>query len=110
MLYVADHTADGVSSMASLIRIFGPHATPFLLVFAGISALVAAWYFDRNLRLKLGMMLKIPQLIILILISLGSIEYSYHQHFADGVQRGFYFIFIDQIYPIVLTLIYAFSL
>jgi len=109
LLKISNHTADGVSAMVSLIKVFGPTITPYLLMGAAISAFFAIFYVDRR-HILLGITFKLPQLIILILVTLGSLQVTYNGAYGDGTIRNFYFIFIDQVPSITLALIYAFAL
>lgn len=109
LLIYADGAADGVSSMASLIAIFGSSFyVGIILIMASLFAvggiavpLVSAW-------LRVAAVL--PQQLILLIVAFGAIRYSVDARFADGVLRSSSFILTDQLPPIVLMLMHTASL
>lgn len=52
----------------------------------------------------------LPQFIFLLLTSGSALSYVIQGQYADGVIRPWQFIFIDQIYPLVLLFLYTLSI
>ena len=78
-----------------------------------IFSIIAGCSFLSILRNKIdwiGVLLLIPQQILLIISAGGALNNIFLGHFADGVVRSRYFIFADQLPAILITIFYTLAI
>ena len=79
-----------------------------IFISAGLLATVSTWsYFDKAI---IHVLLFMPQQTLLFISMIGALQSMSLGRFADGVPRPLLFIFIDQIYLVVLCFFHIFAI
>lgn len=115
----AIHCAWGVALMVSPLRITGislilelcrgnNYLAGLIFILAGLLATISVW---SNLRTQLRhLMMFLPQQFLLFVSMIGSIESIASGSFPNGEHISPLFVFVDQIYLIVLCFFHIFAI
>lgn len=97
-----------VATLGVFYNIFTiPSIGAALMIMVAIVALVG---FSISTKNRLRFLFFLPQFIFLLLTSGSSLSYVLSGQYADGIIRPWYFILIDQLYPLVLVVLYTLSI
>lgn len=75
----------------------------FLLVAVG--AILGLLVWSRNGNLALSGILLLPQSLMILLSGLTALRLALGGAYADGVERSFWFIFVDQL-PVIMLMVF----
>ena len=94
-----------VASLGVFYQIFSaPQLGALIMLLSVVSAVVGLSIPTKN---KLHFLFFLPQYIFLLLTAGSSLNYVLQGMYADGVVRPWQFIFVDQLYVLVLAVLYT---
>ncbi len=82
--------------------------TGLTFIFAGLVASISTWHNYNNIMIHA--LLFTPQQFLLFISAIGVIQAMITGHFADGTVRSWQFIFVDQVYLVILCVGHAFAM
>lgn len=97
------------TAIDGIVRFFQPYTLAGgVLIFGGICGIIGIRLFERYPIVSLALFM--PMQFLLLFSELTIIQAIFRSHFADGVIRSREFIATDQIYIIIIGLLYTYVL
>ena len=94
-----------ITSLGIFYNLFPTYQVGAILMLLAVTVTIVGIFIPENRIFRF--LFFMPQHFFLILTSGSSLFYIVQGHYADGVHRGWEFIFIDQLPMLLLTLLYV---
>lgn len=100
---LVDVSAANITALNGISKILGTSGLGILSLLVAVSAAVSTLLTDR----PLGLVLVLPQQMLLVLSASSALEAIISGHFPDGVFRPAAFIFCDQLPAILIVILHT---